>query len=204
MISLHIFYQPHPAQRVGFLPAAGSQEEVTWVTLEESQAQTDIDWKVLTFTPPPEQDNSTYSGLDFEAILLKPMNIEEGARPPLIVTPHGGPHSVFVVDWLLSPAVLCHMGFAVLLVNYRRSIGYGQASIFSLPGKLNDFQYAVESLINSGGFNEQKVAVSGGSHGRFLTCHLIGQFPSFYKACVARNLVVNLDSMIGSTDIPDW
>uniref|UniRef100_A0A0E9XLM5 Uncharacterized protein n=1 Tax=Anguilla anguilla TaxID=7936 RepID=A0A0E9XLM5_ANGAN len=27
------------------------------------------------------------------------------------------------------------MGFALLLVNYRGSIGYGQDSIFSLPGR---------------------------------------------------------------------
>lgn len=47
-------------QRVGFLPARDSQEEVVWVTLEDSQVLPDIDWQILTFTPPPEQDNSQY------------------------------------------------------------------------------------------------------------------------------------------------
>ncbi|XP_013990092.1 acylamino-acid-releasing enzyme [Salmo salar] len=198
-----------PSLRVGFLPLGGSSEEVDWVMLEESQTQPDIDWQILNFTPPPEQDNSQYPGLDFDALLLKPKDVKEGVKLPLIVTPHGGPHSVIVADWLLSSSVLCRMGFAILLVNYRGSIGYGQDSILSLPGNVGtqdvkDVQFAVESVLRGGAFDEQKVAVAGGSHGGFVACHLIGQYPEFYKACVARNPVINLASMIGSTDIPDW
>uniref|UniRef100_A0A8C7FVY8 Acylamino-acid-releasing enzyme n=1 Tax=Oncorhynchus kisutch TaxID=8019 RepID=A0A8C7FVY8_ONCKI len=191
-----------PSLRVGFLPLGGSREEVDWVVLEDSQTQPDIDWQILNFTPPPEQDNSQYrknihsDSWTFSLYLL-------------CLSLSGGPHSVIVADWLLSSSVLCRMGFAILLVNYRGSIGYGQDSISSLPGNVGtqdvkDVQFAVESVLRGGAFDEQKVAVAGGSHGGFVACHLIGQYPEFYKACVARNPVINLASMIGSTDIPDW
>ncbi|CAN9515559.1 unnamed protein product [Ophioblennius macclurei] len=198
-----------PSLRVGFLPARDSQDELLWVTLEESQKLPDIDWQIMTFNPPPDQDNSQYPGLDFEALLIKPKEVKEDVKLPLVVIPHGGPHSVIVADWLLSCSVLCRMGFAVLLVNYRGSLGFGQDNILSLPGNIGtqdvkDVQFAVESVLKSDQFDMLKVAVSGGSHGGFLACHLIGQYPGFYKVCVARNPVTNLASMIGSTDIPDW
>uniref|UniRef100_A0A8C7Z588 Acylamino-acid-releasing enzyme n=1 Tax=Oryzias sinensis TaxID=183150 RepID=A0A8C7Z588_9TELE len=194
---------------VGFLPSRDSQEKVVWVTLEGSQMLPDIGWQIMTFTPPPEHDNSQYPGLDFEALLIKPKEVKAEGNLPLIVIPHGGPHSVIVAEWILSSSVLCSMGFAVLLVNYRGSLGFGQDNILSLLGNVGsqdvkDVQFAVESVLKNGDFDGQKVAVSGGSHGGFLACHLIGQHPGFYKACVARNPVTNLASMVGSTDIPDW
>ncbi|KAF6717162.1 Acylamino-acid-releasing enzyme [Oryzias melastigma] len=198
-----------PYLRVGFLPSRDSQEKVVWVTLEESQMLPDIGWQILTLTPPPEQDNSQYPGLDFEALLIKPKEVNVEVKLPLVVIPHGGPHSVTVAEWILSSSVLCRMGLAVLLVNYRGSLGFGQDNILSLLGNVGsqdvkDVQFAVESILKSGEFDEKKLAVSGGSHGGFLACHLIGQYPGFYKACVARNPVTNLASMLCSTDIPDW
>lgn len=82
-------------------------------------------------------------GLDFDAILLRPSEGPTAQKPPLVVMPHGeslppaappppsagcgrvvsphclplagGPHTVFSAGWMLYPAVLCRVGFAVLL-----------------------------------------------------------------------------------------
>ena len=49
-----------------------------------------------------------------------------------------------------------------------------------------------------------KIFVQGGSHGGFLTLHLVGQFPDFYAAGGVRNPVCNISTMVSATDITDW
>ena len=65
---------------------------------------------------------------------------------------------------------------------------------------------ALDNALKSTDWNcdSEKVAVLGGSHGGFLSLHLIGQYPNTFKVCVVRNAVTNIGSMVGSTDIPDW
>ncbi|KAM3917613.1 acylamino-acid-releasing enzyme [Leptodactylus fuscus] len=198
-----------PTVKVGFLPAAGSEADMTWVSLEEENSMADIDWSYKTHHPPPEQENPQYPGLDFESIFLKPHSLPPDGRLPLVVYPHGGPHSLWVSEWTLFPAVLCKMGLAVLLVNYRGSLGFGQHSVRSLLGKVGDqdvkdMQTAVLQTLQTEPVDPQKVVLCGGSHGGFLSCHLIGQYPDFYRACIVRNPVINVPAMAGSTDIPDW
>lgn len=40
--------------------------------------------------------------------------MKDETKPPLIVFPHGGPHSAFLSDFSLSSACLCKLGFAIL------------------------------------------------------------------------------------------
>uniref|UniRef100_A0A3Q1CGJ9 acylaminoacyl-peptidase n=1 Tax=Amphiprion ocellaris TaxID=80972 RepID=A0A3Q1CGJ9_AMPOC len=197
-----------PTLRVGFLPAAG--EAVTWRTLQEPIMTFDFQWSVLDVSPPPEEDNNHCSGLDFGAVLVKPSRPLGETRTPLVVFIHGGPHSQFPAEWNFTTAGLVKLGLAVLMVNYRGSTGFGQDSILSLIGQIGnqdvkDVQRAVLTALQThASLDSKRLAVIGGSHGGFLSCHLIGQYPDFYRACAVRNPVINAATLLGTSDIVDW
>lgn len=196
-----------PTLRVGFLPLAG--ESLTWQTLQKPITSYDFCWKTLDVTPAPEEDNPHYPGLDFGSILVKPRSVHE-ARTPLVVFIHGGPHSQFPAEWNTTTAGLVRLGFAVLMVNYRGSTGFGQDNILSLIGLIGsqdvkDVQRAVLTALQTDStLDPERVAVIGGSHGGFLCCHLLGQYPDFYRAGAARNPVINAATLLGTSDIVDW
>ena len=52
--------------------------------------------------------------------------------------------------------------------------------------------------------NTARVGVMGGSHGGFLTTHLIGQYPDRFYVASTRNPVCNLAVTSALSDIPDW
>uniref|UniRef100_A0A3B4YUG5 Acylamino-acid-releasing enzyme n=1 Tax=Seriola lalandi dorsalis TaxID=1841481 RepID=A0A3B4YUG5_SERLL len=67
------------------------------------------------------------------------------------------------------------------------------------------YQRAVLTVLQSDlTLDPKRLAVIGGSHGGFLSCHLVGQYPDFYRACAARNPVINAATLLGTSDIVDW
>jgi acylaminoacyl-peptidase len=147
-------------------------------------------------------------GMVLEGLLSLPSNGGD-KLPPLILSPHGGPHSATMSSFNATICTLNHLGFAVLQVNYRGSLGYGLRSLESLPGKVgrqdvDDCMSILNEALQSGECSKSEVFVLGGSHGGFLTGHLIAQFPDRFRAAAARNPVLNMAGEFVATDIPDW
>ncbi|GAV69585.1 Peptidase_S9 domain-containing protein [Cephalotus follicularis] len=145
----------------------------------------------------------------YEAIFVSSKSKKTDKCDPLIVILHGGPHSVSLTSYTKSLAFLSSVGFSLLVVNYRGSLGFGEEALQSLPGNVgsqdvNDVLTAIDHVIDLGLASPSNVSVLGGSHGGFLTSHLIGQAPDKFVAAAVRNPVCNLALMIGTTDIPDW
>ncbi len=139
-------------------------------------------------------------------------NGEELKNVPLIVVPHGGPHSCFSASYIPSYAYLCEHGrYALLQVNYRGSTGFGQTPLESLAGHvgsqdIGDIVQLTNRVLTTykGIIDSSRVGIVGGSHGGFLSGHAIGQFPQMFKVAAMRNPVTNIATMVTTTDIPDW
>ncbi|XP_064524000.1 acylamino-acid-releasing enzyme-like isoform X4 [Pseudopipra pipra] len=201
---------PHhpPSLVVAVLPPAGRELPLRWVPVEDTPTVPGVTWKTLTVRPSCSgQSPAAHDTQDFEALLLSPL---DGTAPhPLIVCPHGGPHAIFDARWRPSMAALCRLGFAVLLVNYRGSLGFGQASISSLLSRVGeqdvaDTQLAVEQALHSEPLDPHRLALLAGSHGAFIALHLLIREPERYQACALRGPVSNLPALLGTSDIPDW
>ena len=128
------------------------------------------------------------------------------------MVPHGGPHSCTSTSFAHSYTYLCaSLGFAILHVNYRGSTGFGCAALTSLAGRcgtqdVSDLLDATKlvSQLNPPLIDSNRIGIVGGSHGGFLSAHMIGQYPEIFKAAALRNPVTNIASMVTVSDIPDW
>jgi len=143
------------------------------------------------------------------SVLLLPERAEN-EKLPLIVVPHGGPHTCMSTSFFPSYGYLCKHGqYAILHVNFRGSTGFGQAALESLAGNAGsldvlDVVAATRAVIDAGIADPDRVGICGGSHGGFLAGHCIGQHPDLFKAAAMRNPCTNIASMVTATDIPDW
>jgi dipeptidyl aminopeptidase/acylaminoacyl peptidase len=154
-----------------------------------------------------ESEEFNYKSFDGTAIqgwLMKPNGWRAGRKYPLILSIHGGPHGMS--GWAFNPAfqVYAARGYAVLFLNPRGSSGYGQK--FS-DGTLNewgggdykDLMAGVdEALRRYPWIDQNRMGVTGGSYGGFMTNWIITQTPRF-KAAVASASVSNLISFYSTS-----
>ena len=147
----------------------------------------------------------------FESVLTLPRDEHGKKKYPLIVAPHGGPHSVTTLSYRTDLHFLCEVGYATLCVNYRGSIGFGLNPLESLPGRigeqdLGDVIDAVKDVVKNCNdvIDTDRIFYAGGSHGGFLGLHFALSCNDICKAVAIRNPVTNVASMYGTSDIADW
>jgi len=126
---------------------------------------------------------------------------------------HGGPHAAANSAFTTELALLLTCGVAVLLPNYRGSLGYGKTFAEALLGQAGLFDVDDCAALTSQALQQHgesldaaRVAAYGGSHGGFLAGWLAGHpvHRQLYCASVLWNPVTNIAAMVAATEIPEW
>lgn len=140
----------------------------------------------------PDQKVISYEneGQKLEAILLTPATYKKGDAPlPLVLEYHGGPYGRRTNTFRESWQAFAGAGYAVVAPNYRGGEGYGDAFGKSLRNDFGGVDYrdsiaAVDAVIKMGIADPDKLVVTGGSWGGYLTNWTISQTNRF-KAAVS-------------------
>jgi dipeptidyl aminopeptidase/acylaminoacyl peptidase len=129
--------------------------------------------------PALEEVSYPGDGVHVPALLVR------GDSGRAVINIHGGPN--WNVQYLWDPfmAHLASRGWTVLAPNYRGSTGYGRvwqiASRFDMGGvDTRDCAAGVEYLLREKLAAPQKIAVTGRSHGGYLTMACLTQFPELW------------------------
>jgi dipeptidyl aminopeptidase/acylaminoacyl peptidase len=146
------------------------------------------------------------NGIEVEGWIMLP---ENGTAPyPTILYNHGGPHGAYGYSYRHDFLMLIGAGYAVLYINPRGSVGYGEEFSAALSGNwgvmdYKDLMAGVDDAVQKGLADPNRMGVCGLSYGGYLTCFIVGQTNRF-KAAVAENPITDLVSRYGTADMGAW
>ncbi|HEX8722211.1 MAG TPA: S9 family peptidase [Pyrinomonadaceae bacterium] len=153
-------------------------------------------------------ERMTYKGADgwdVDGFLVRPVGWREGQKYPMILNIHGGPAGQYGVDWFHEFQVYAARGWAVFYTNPRGSTGYGQKFERGIEGEwgrndYTDVMNGVEEVLRRNPWiDRERLGVTGGSYGGYLTNWIVGH-TNMFKAAVTLRSVVNFVSDEGTRD----
>lgn len=147
-------------------------------------------------------------GLEIEGLLTLPVDVEPPY--PTILSIHGGPYGRSLRS--LTPysvsQIYASRGYAVFSPNYRGSEGYGDEF-----GKMNrqdlgggdyrDIISGIDYLVDQGLADPDRLGVTGGSYGGYMTNWIIGHTDRF-KAAVSKFGIFSLITDFSNSEAPRW
>jgi dipeptidyl aminopeptidase/acylaminoacyl peptidase len=155
----------------------------------------------------PTAERFTYEsvgGLEIEAWLQYPHGYEAGKKYPVVLYIHGGPHSAYGEGWFDEFHNLTGAGMFVLFTNPRGSSSYGADFTYATRGRwgmedYEDLMKAVDIVIERPDVDPDRLGVTGGSYGGFMTAWITTRTHRF-KAAQADRMISNWISWYGTSE----
>ena len=151
---------------------------------------------------------TSVDGYKIQGWIVKPAGFDASKKYPLMLEIHGGPHSMYNVAFNFSRQDHASNGYVMLYTNPRGSTGYGSAFGNAIknayPGKdYDDLMAGVDTVLNRGFVDNNRMYVFGCSGGGVLTSWIVGHTNRF-AAASANCPVTNWMSFVGTTDGSSW
>jgi len=160
----------------------------------------------------------SFAGWNSETVYgywVKPVDFKRDQKYPVALVIHGGPHGSMANNWhwRWNAQALAGAGYAVLLIDFHGSTGYGQAFSDSIAhdwgGKpLEDLKLGVDAVLKRNPWMDgARMCALGGSYGGYMVNLIAGSWPDRFKCLVTHDGVFDNRSMYYSTDelwFPEW
>lgn len=188
------------------LPGELFQLEVTTGEIKQLTSVNEKFLASITLAQPEQISFEASDGTPLHGWIMKPAGYEVGKKYPLILEVHGGPHAMYANSYFNEFQVLAAAGYGVLYINPRGSHGYGQQFVNAVRGDYGggDYQDVMDAvdyaLQNYDFIDKNRLGVTGGSYGGFMTNWIVGHTDKF-KAAVTQRSISNWISFYGVSDI---
>ncbi|TLY70696.1 MAG: S9 family peptidase [Gammaproteobacteria bacterium] len=160
---------------------------------------------------PADFEQFSFRGWNDETVygyVMKPYGFESGKRYPIAFLVHGGPQSSFQNLWHYrwNAQTFAGGGYAVVLIDFHGSPGYGQAFTDSISGDwggkpLVDLQKGLAAAIASYPWLDgERACALGASYGGFMTNWIAGNWPDRFRCLVTHDGTFDQRMMYYSTE----
>jgi len=143
-------------------------------------------------------EHFTFQGWNDEEVycyIVKPVDFDPTQKYPVAFLIHGGPQGSFGNDfhYRWNPQVYAGAGYAVVMVDFHGSTGYGQAFTDAINGHwgdrpLEDLQKGLAAALQRYPWMDgDRVAALGASYGGYLVNWIAGNWPDRFRCLVSHD-----------------
>ncbi len=184
----------------------------------KTRSLTHLNEAVLAHRTMSTYEQFNFAGWNDENVfgyVMKPADFRRDKQYPVALLVHGGPQGSManLWHWRWNAQTFAGAGYAVVMIDFHGSTGYGQAFTDSISGDwggkpLEDLKRGLAAAIKQYPWLDgDRVCALGGSYGGYMMNWIAGQWPDRFKCLVSHDGVFDNRSMYYSTEelwFPEW
>lgn len=170
---------------------------------------------LLAKTDLPAGETFTFAGWNGEQVqgwVFKPAGYVEGRRYPAVYLIHGGPKSPWTDGWSYrwNPQIYTGAGYAVVMVNFHGSPGFGQAFTDAINDHwgdrpLEDLQKGWDAaLADNRWIDGDRACALGASYGGYMVNLIAGKWNGPWRCLVNHAGVFDVGQLMNAMDIGNF